>query len=191
MSNDGTAINEIFIQARKFLGEVGKLLMTADDLMSKKGWTPEDYKIISTAGKVEKADEWIPEFATRFYSNDKLPLVTAYVSIAFDFYDLDGRATVKRLAQPMLSYGGLYFATKKDINWWPWHGTMHYYRENYPIDGSFIKFEPNKIMAQSCCPATRIVSAARPLVSITKPDDLTGMCIDPLVDRLIKNGKNA
>ena len=186
MNNDGTSINQIFVQARTFLSEVGKLLLTADGQMSKHGWTPEDYKIISTAGKLEKADEWIPEYATRFYSNDKLPLVTAYISAVFDFYDSDGRAGVKRLTEPMLSYGGLYFASKKEINWWPWHGTMHFYRENYLTDGKFTPFEPKKIMAPSCCPATRIISAARPLVSITGPEVLAEKCVDPLLEQLKK-----
>ena len=185
MSDDGKAINEMFRQMRRFLNEVGKLLQTADGQLDKGGWKPIDAKLISASGRVDKAEEWVPYNATRFYIHERTPTTLVYVFVLFDYYD-DGSVTVQRLEEPLISCGIMSFRSKDEVDWVPWQGALHLYRKGWSADGNFVEFDLKGMVPASWCKATGVTSAALPLRAMTGPEVLLEKCIQPLLDQVAK-----
>ena len=100
VSNDGENVIATLQQTRRFLGEVAKLLQTADAAMENGSWSTCENKAIISTCSINTADEWLPEFAFRYYENEEQKHLLPFIAALFDYEDEE-----IKLREPLLTAG--------------------------------------------------------------------------------------
>jgi hypothetical protein len=183
-SKDGENIIATLSQARKFLGEVAKLLRTADAAMEDASWSAKVNQAVTVSKSLNDADEWLPYFAFRFYENEDQKHLLPFIAVLFDYYDEDMK--VKMLEEPLLTAGWHDYSTGGKIEDHSFYcAVIHVYIREWEADGKGHPSNPRTIFSKWSnmrTAAERCRSFALPLMSFASADDLTQRVVDPLLE---------
>ena len=192
MSNDGENVITTLQQTRRFLGEVAKLLQTADAAMEDRSWSTLANQAVTTSSTVNNADEWLPQFAFRFYENEEQKHLLPFIAVLFDYEDEEIK--LKRLREPLLTAGWYDYGTGGTFDDYPWHyAVVHVYNREWEADGKWRESDPRTIFPKSWTRpiAVRCRSLALPLMSFTTAEDLTQKVVEPLLEVIRSLSGNA
>jgi hypothetical protein len=183
MSNDGENVIATLQQTRRFLGEVAKLLQTADAPMENASWTTDGNQAVTTSSAVYKAYEWLPEFAFRYYQNQEQKHLLPFIAVLFDYEDEDIK--LKRLREPLLTAGWYDYgtgATFEDYSFWD--AVIHVYIREWEANGKWHQSDPRTIFPKGwdTRTAVRCRSFALPLMSFASAEDLAQRVVNPLLE---------
>ena len=184
ISNDGENVITTLQQTRRFLGEVAKLLQTADAAMEDRSWSTLGSQAVTTSSTVNNADEWLPQFAFRYYENEEQRHLLPFIGVLFDYYDEEIK--LKRLQEPLLTAGWYdYGPGGEREDYILWNAVIHVYVAGWKADGKWHQSDPRKIFPKSWSPtrtAVRCQSLALPLMSFASAEDLTQRVVEPLLE---------
>jgi hypothetical protein len=192
MSNDGENVIATLQQTRRFLGEVAKLLQTADAAMENGSWSTYDSKAVRPSTTINTADEWLPEFAFRYYQNEDQKHLLPFIAVLFDYEDEEIK--LKRLREPLLTAGWYDYGTGgtfEDYSFWD--AVIHVYVREWEADGKWHQSDPRTIFPKSwgIRTAVRCRSLALPLMSFASAEDLTQRVVKPLLEDIQSFSGNA
>lgn len=188
MNDSGKNVIVTFQQARRFCEEIARLLQTADAAMEERGWSSLGSQAVTGSSAVNKADEWLPYFAFRYYEDADRPGMMPFVGAIFDYYDDD--AKIKLMETPLLSAGWYdYGADGKREGYILWHAVIHVYVSKWTVDGTLSESDPKTLFPKSWNKRTaaRCRSFALPLLSLQNSEDLIKRVIDPLAKDIDEN----
>jgi hypothetical protein len=183
ISNDGENVITTLQQTRRFLGEVAKLLQTADAAMENGSWSTCESKAVRPSTTINTADEWLPEFAFRYYENEEQKHLLPFIAVLFDYEDEEIK--LKRLQEPLLTAGWYDYGAGGEVDDCPWHyAVVHVYNREWEADGKWRQSDPRTIFPKSWPRGTavRCRSLALPLMSFASAEDLTQRVVKPLLE---------
>jgi hypothetical protein len=182
MSDEGEIIIATFSQARRFCEQVGLMIQTTDSVMDKLGWDSCSSQAVSHSSAVNKADEWLPYFACRYFENKERPGLLPFLGVLFDYDDDD--AKVQMIPEPLVTAGWYdYGRDGKREAYIYWHAVIHVYIPGWKADGSWAEGKPTEVIPKAIgkFSSLRCRSFARPVLSLKNTEDLTRLVIDPLI----------
>jgi hypothetical protein len=183
MSNDGKNVITTLQQTRRFLGEVAKLLQTADAAMEDRSWGTDGSQAVTVSSTVNKAEDWLPEFAFRYYLNEEQEHLLPYIAVLFDYEDEEIK--LKSLQEPLLTAGWYDYGTGGTFDDYSfYYAVIHVYIREWEADGKWHQSDPRTIFPKSWPRGTavRCRSLALPLMSFASAEDLTRRVVEPLLE---------
>ena len=180
MSNDGENVIATLQQTRRFFGEVAKLLQTADAAMENGSWSTCENKAIISTCSINTADEWLPEFAFRYYENEEQKHLLPFIAALFDYEDEE-----IKLREPLLTAGWYDYGTGGEYDDYPWHSAViHVYNREWKADGKWREPDPRTSFPKGWArpTAVRCRSLALPLMSFASAQGLTQRVVEPLLE---------
>lgn len=180
MSEDGKNIIAMLRQLRRLCEQISLLLKTADGLMTEEGWkaTPEiNYIFAGLSYTLSRPRFWIPQDFFRFYKNDDLRHILAFVSVV-----LDDAENEKNLQEPLLTVGWFDYGSGNEVgNRWQYsYARWHLKMPERNNDGRLLSAD-SKAWPKESLPFTRVSTLGVPLTSIADAEGLKSRIIDPLI----------
>lgn len=114
MSENGENIVKLHEEIGKIYKQISLLLKTTDELMDQEGW--KGYKKVVSSGSslsLDYPEKWFPHILFRFYTNDEIPHILAFISILlmddiYENYEID-------INEPLITAGHFNFGEGKEV----------------------------------------------------------------------------
>lgn len=139
MSEDGENIVKLNEEIGKIYKQISLLLKTTDELMDQEGW--KGYKKVvsyDSSLSLDYPEKWFPHILFRFYINDEIPHLLAFISILlmddiYENYEID-------INEPIITAGHFNFGEGNDVgaNWEYWYAKCFGYYGNKQSDKGII-----------------------------------------------------
>lgn len=183
MNQEGNELTKLVRQMNALSERLSLLPVTADDLMKNSLW--EKYSNTVTAyisQHVQAPKYWIPNFLFRFYTNQKMSRILAFISILLD-EDADGE--YRNLVEPLITAGFFKYPSEKSTT----ENLQYYYAKWYGYFGDLQNLKAvisdpgwkEKLKKGEEYPFDSFMCFAYPLVQITNAEDINEKIVKPLL----------
>lgn len=180
MTDDGKNVLAAVQQVRKLLSEVSKMLLEADAMMDHGGWGQRfgSTTIAGSSYSINTPRGWMPSKVFRFYQRPDaeavIPCISVllesdYPKVKFDEPLVSGILMEYEKGDTLPSPGLLYGVST-------WHLRVEDRRDN----GTIHSIEPRAVWPQEST-AKKMISFARPLVSMRSRENLEQLVVSPLL----------
>jgi len=187
MSEDGKNIVAMLKELRTLCEEIHRLLGTADGQIQEldKGWKPIpanvfsglSYMLSPRQSRRQSPRHWIPQDFSRFYENDNLGHIRAFVSVILDDWEKESV-----LGEPLLTAGwfdcdpGNTIELRKIYSYARWHLKMPGRRD----DGQLVSAD-SKAWPKEPLRFLHVSTLGVPLMSVRDDKELKSKIINPLI----------
>jgi len=178
MSGDGKNIVGLMQQLRKLCEQISLLLMTADSLMSDRGWKAEAAQPFAGLSYTLSSPRfWIPQDFSRFYKNDDLRHILGFVSLVLD--DAESRTN---LEEPLLTAGWFDYGPGEEVGKrWQYSYVRWHLKMPQRSDDGRLLLASSTTWPKEPLPFLRVSTLGVPLTSIADAEALKSGIIEPLI----------
>ena len=192
MSDEGKQILESTRNFRKYLGDIGQLLSTAEEMLNKRGYITANDKtaVAPEAVSIEKPQKWLPQVVFRFLKHKENKHILVVISVNID--DLN---EPESFAQPIVSAIWFDYGEGNEVkkgseqkatkNTWIYKFSRIILRlKNPSLEGKMIDIFPELIKYFEDYGILSSQALAVPLVDIRSEHDIKEKIIKPLIESL-------
>lgn len=178
MTADQLGIKDLMMQILRLYREMQNLLVSADDLMAAKSWTPFNSVCITGSNSLDQPDQWFAQAAHRLYRSGAPEHASALSYIAILLFD-SGKPDA--LPQPLVTGGWMdYGQNGKISDYYYWYARFHSWMPDASNDGVVHRVESNH-WPKWKLPFERIATLAVPLAEVTSTHELNQRIVGPLL----------